>query len=220
MPEEHTMGAISKSSGSLRQRLHAATAEAMLDSAERAMVRHGYEKATMQQIAAETGCAAGTFYLYFKNKRVLLEAIVARHMKAMFDHSRRAMGTSADPLEKLRLTLVATFRYAREHAGVFQFVFTAMPLRHRALHERLGRIGREDHDSFERLVIDLVREGQDKGVIRGDLPAQTLHEFMDAVAFSFIEQFAFSSRRQSVQDCVRVLWGLITGGLVHREGRA
>ena len=214
------MGTTTKSSGTLRQRLHAATAEAMLDSAERAMIRHGYEKATMQQIAAETGCAAGTFYLYFKNKRVLLEAIVARHMKAMFDQSRRAMGTSADPLEKLRLALVSTFRYAREHAVVFQFVFTAMPLRHRALHDRLGRIGREDHDSFERLILDLLAEGQGQGVIRRDLPAKTLHEFMDAVAFSFIEQFAFSPRRQSVQDSARVLWGLITGGLAHREGQA
>lgn len=211
------MGTTNKSSGTLRQRLHAATAEAMLESAERAMVRHGYEKATMQQIAAETGCAAGTFYLYFKNKRILLEAIVARQMKAMFDQSRRAMGTSRDPLEKLRLALVSTFRYARQHAEVFQFVLTAMPLRHRALYERLGQIGREDHDSFERQILDLIREGQGKGVIRRDLPAETLHEFLDAVAFSFIEQFSFSPRKQSVRDCTRIVWGLITGGLVDHE---
>ena len=214
------MGATHKSDGSLRERLHAATAEAMLDSAERAMVRHGYEKATMQQIAAETGCAAGTFYLYFKNKRVLLEAIVARHMKALFDGSRRAMGTSPDPLDKLRLALVATFRYAREHAGMFRFVLTAMPLRHRAMHERLGLIGREDHESFERLILDLLREGQHAGVIRRDSPAETLYEFMDAVVFSFIEQFAFSPRKQSVRECTRIVWGLVTGGLVHTGGPA
>ena len=211
---------MNKSNGSLRERLHAATAEAMLDSAERAMVRHGYDKATMQQIAAETGCAAGTFYLYFKNKRVLLEAIVARHLKAMFDRSRRAMDASADPLEKLRLALAATFRYARERAEVFRFAFTAMPLRHRALHERLGKIGQETHDSFERLILDLLRQVQDLGVIRRDMPVATLHEFMDAVAFSFIEQFVFSPRSQSVRDSVAVLWGLIAGGLVHHEGRA
>ena len=32
----------------------------MLDAAERCMIEHGYEQSTMQQIAAEAGCATGT----------------------------------------------------------------------------------------------------------------------------------------------------------------
>ena len=57
-------------------------------------------------------------------------------------------------------------------------------------------------------------------MIRRDLPAEMLHEFMDAVVFSFIEQLVFSSRKQSVQDSTRVLWGLITGGLVRPQEQA
>jgi hypothetical protein len=40
---------------------------------------------------------------------------------------------------------------------------------------------------------------------------------MDAVSFSFIEQFSFCPRRQSVKASTQVLWGLITGGLLHGQ---
>jgi AcrR family transcriptional regulator len=205
--------------GRLRQRLQAAAAEAMLDSAEQAMIRHGYERATMQQIAAGAGCAAGTFYLYFKNKQVLFEAIAARHAKAMFTEARAEAERASAPMEKIRAGLLAFLRYGQQHRAFFRLFFAAMPQRHHIIRQQLGGSPREDFGQYNRFELGLLRQAQRQGLIRRDLSARILQEFMIDVSFGMVEQFAFSAGRQSVQEQLRILWGLIAGGIGAGRGR-
>ena len=204
----------------LRQRRHEATAEAMLDAAERALIRHGYGQATMQQIATETGCAAGTFYLYFKNKQVLFEALLVRHVQGMFQSAREAMAQVACPLEKVRQTLMGILGYWQGREPSLRLVFAAWPMRHRFLRERLSQIGWEDHLVFRRELQGHLQEAQEKGLVRRDLPAETLMDFIDGVAFSLVEAFSLSPSGPGLEDRMRILWGLLTGGLLHRQEQA
>jgi TetR/AcrR family acrAB operon transcriptional repressor len=50
----------------------------ILDAAVARIVRHGYDKTTMGDIADEAGVSRGTVYLYFKGKDELFEALVYR----------------------------------------------------------------------------------------------------------------------------------------------
>ncbi len=50
----------------------------ILDAAVAQIVRHGYDKTTMGDIADEAGVSRGTVYLYFKGKGELFEALVYR----------------------------------------------------------------------------------------------------------------------------------------------
>jgi AcrR family transcriptional regulator len=197
---------------SLRQKLRNAATEALLNSAERLMLRKGYENATMQEMAAAAGCATGTFYLYFKNKHVLLEAIVARHARAMFHAARAEMEADDNPLDKLRRNIAAVVRYGHNHRPFFRLFFTAMPMRQRVMVQQLD-LARRHHDEHMQLEMRQIKQAQKRGLIRRDLPAQTLQEFMAAVGFSVIEQFTFSRRKQSVEEQARILWGLIAGGI-------
>jgi len=199
----------------LRERRHAATAEAMLEAAERAMVKHGYEQATMQQIAAETGCAAGTFYLYFKNKQELFEALLIRRLKALYQASEAEMARAESPLEKIRLSVTAAIRYCQEHQPFLRVAFTAWPMRHQAIHERLEEIGWSEHGRFRRVMAGHLRQAQKRGLVRRDLAADVLIDFIDAVVFSFMERFSFCPGRRRVEEQARILWGLVVGGLVH-----
>jgi AcrR family transcriptional regulator len=201
----------------LRQRQHEATAEAMLDAAERAMVRRGYEQATMQQIAAETGCAPGTFYLYFKNKQVLLDAIVRRHMKAMLQAARPAMEPAKSPLEKVRRAMSEALRYWQPRGEVMRLVFQAWPMRHRAIQDRLLEMGWNEHEEFRREIKGHLQDAQKQGLVRRDVSADILMEFLDAVSFNLAETFSLSPRPKAVEEKIRVLWGLLTGGLLHQE---
>jgi len=203
----------------LRHRLRDTATEAMLDSAERVMIRKGYERATMQEIAGAAGCATGTFYLYFKSKEVLFEAIAARRAKVMFDEIREAMDSTQDPVERLRRTYAQVMRHARQQRAVFRMVFTAKPMRQRLMHQWMRGMTRREHDECQRRELEAVREGQKAGRIRSDLPAERLQEFLDAVSFSVVERLVFSGKRESVEEQIRVLWGLMSGGLgVGRSG--
>ena len=205
-----------KKTTALRKARHAATTEAMLDAAERAMIRHGYEHATMQQIARQTGCAAGTFYLYFKNKQVLFEAILLRHVQAMLQAGREAMAEAKDPLEKVRRSVAAMLGYWQGRDPSLRLVFTAWPMRHRAMQDRLTEMGWKEHVEFRRVLLGHLREAQKRRLVRADLPADLLMDFIDAVCFGFVESFSFSPRRLPAQEQMRILWGLIAGGLTHR----
>ena len=52
--------------------------EQILDAATAVIIRLGYDKTTMSDIADEAGVSRGTVYLYFKGKEALFEALVYR----------------------------------------------------------------------------------------------------------------------------------------------
>jgi AcrR family transcriptional regulator len=204
---------MAKANSTLRQRLRDAAAETMLDAAEKAMIDKGYERATMHEIAAAAGCATGTFYLYFKNKEVLLEAIIARHANALFSAALAEMDKTANPLEKVRLGVAYHLRYLNTHKGFFQLFLTAIPLRHRALQSQLSPRVRALHDQYNQMELAALQEAQRKNLIRGDMPAELLQEFMEAAGIAIVERFMFAKAKPSVEKQMKILWGLIAGGI-------
>jgi AcrR family transcriptional regulator len=54
--------------------------EAILDAAARLIIRYGYNKMTITDIADAVGLARGLIYLHFKSKDEVLEALIAREM--------------------------------------------------------------------------------------------------------------------------------------------
>lgn len=208
---------MERKTSSLRQRLHEATTEAMVDSAEQVMVRNGYDRATMQEIATTAGCATGTLYLHFKNKEELFEAILAKHAQGMYTLGREGMAQSQDPLEKMRLGMVGILGYAQTQKAFFQLFFTAMPMRHRTVERRLKGTSRQAHEDYRELELECLRQAQSQGRVRSDLPAETLQDFQEAVGFNILEQFAFDAPALPVEEQVRILWGLIAGGICGRE---
>ncbi len=201
----------------LRQRVRQTISEALLDTAEREMIGKGYDRATMQGIASAAGCATGTFYLYFKNKEELFQAIVARHVTAMFGLGRQALNSEEDPLDKLRAAFSSFLHYVNDHQEFFKLVFTALPMRHRIIHQKLGRVSRQQQEDYDRVEADVLRQAQRQGKLRDDMEVEVLQGFMEAVAMSFVEEFVFSTSPPSHDEQLRVLWGLVTGGIGARS---
>jgi AcrR family transcriptional regulator len=52
--------------------------EQILEGAQRAFARHGYEGATVARLEEETGLSRGAIFNYFQNKEALFVALVAR----------------------------------------------------------------------------------------------------------------------------------------------
>src|SRR5215510_5098878 len=60
-----------------RQRRSKETVEAILEAAARILVRHGYDGANTNRIAAAAGVSVGSLYQYFPNKESLVAALAA-----------------------------------------------------------------------------------------------------------------------------------------------
>lgn len=68
---------------------------AILAAACDVFLRHGYEAARLDAVAAAAGVAKGTLYLYFPNKAELLKAVIRHHLVPRVE----AAGAMADGLE-------------------------------------------------------------------------------------------------------------------------
>jgi len=204
---------MSDQTATLRQRLRDTAYEAMLDSAERVMIQKGYEKATMQEIAAAAGCATGTFYGYFKNKEELLQGIVGRHFRALAAMMRQAAADCQTPLEKLYRHMRVAVEYFNRERDFFRLFFAAIPRRADAVEHLLRQSAQDDHTAFHEYTLHIIREAQSRGEVRSDFPAEGILKFMHGLSLAAFEQFSVESPPRDSEEQLRVLWGFMTGGI-------
>jgi AcrR family transcriptional regulator len=60
----------------------------ILDATEQCLIRKGYDGTTIRGIASILGCAVGSIYRYFSDKRQLLDAVTQRRFRPVLEHVR------------------------------------------------------------------------------------------------------------------------------------
>jgi hypothetical protein len=100
---------------------------------------------------------------------------------------------------------------------VMRLVFTAWPMRHRAIQDRFIEMGWKEFQEFRHETRGHLQDAQKQGLVRRDISTDILMDFLDTVGFGLAETFSFAPRPKAVEEKIRVLWGLLTGGLVHQE---
>ncbi|MFH9726976.1 TetR/AcrR family transcriptional regulator [Streptomyces sp. NPDC017254] len=88
----------------------------MLDAAVRSFARHGYQAASMDEIAELAGVSKPLVYLYLNSKEELFTAVIRREAQALLAVVAEAVvDGSAPPDERLWAGLSAFFSYAAGH---------------------------------------------------------------------------------------------------------
>jgi|SRR5579859_83785 len=144
----------------------------ILDAAATVIIRQGYDKTTMGDIAEEAGASRGTVYLYFKGKEELFEALLYREY---MEYSQTWLEQiEADP----RGGTVGGFYRALFHSVNSRPLVAAMQRRDRRV---LGNYLRKRDNLFARMesgvnTAEFFRALQAAGAIRQDIdPAVILH---------------------------------------------
>ncbi|WP_232678201.1 class II aldolase/adducin family protein [Nocardioides sp. R-C-SC26] len=137
--------------------------EAILDAAERLVVKHGVDALTTRDIADAAGVPVASLYQYFADKEAVLVALAERHMAEMDEQA------AADVAALEELTVATLVRAAM---GAFVAVYARRPafveiyLRGRT-NPRLHAYGRAHN---QRIAATLRSVAIEAGVARGDLP--------------------------------------------------
>lgn len=80
-----------------RRTAPASTREAILDAAERRFADHGFDGASIRDIAADVGLKnQASIYHYYQHKRALYEAVLRRGVEALIPLWTGAAGTESD----------------------------------------------------------------------------------------------------------------------------
>jgi TetR/AcrR family fatty acid metabolism transcriptional regulator len=155
---------------STRREKMEAKERAILDAARIEFSERGFENAKMSAIAKRAEVAEGTVYLYYRNKKELLDAVVAQFWQVLTQGARKATLAHNDTIAKLKA--LAEF-HLRELVKGFDFVgFTV----------RTRETGTLDSPSLNPIrgyvaVFDeLFRQGVDRGVFQETAPLWVIRD--------------------------------------------
>jgi AcrR family transcriptional regulator len=182
----------------------------LLEAARDVILRFGYRKATLDDIAAEAGVSRATLYNYFPNKEELIRSIVAMEIERLSE----ALAASVDPADpadaRLRALVQARYAHLRRIKALYQVV---MGIARDVLPVAMGEI-----EAFQAAQIAglaaLLREGIDAGRFRQvdpDLFAQALLSALRGLDDAFMFE-----NRESAADGASLLLDTLLDGLVLR----
>jgi len=135
------------------------TRQRILEAALKLFSEHGYDCATMRDIADEAGCSLGLAYRYFANKEAFVLALYDQHLQQTADYIETLpVGTMS---ERFSLVLSHTLAQIAPYREALSTLF-AGALRDNSEARLTG--SDESHDqlmcAFGRLVIDAIRPAQ------------------------------------------------------------
>src|SRR5215467_2544160 len=86
---------------SRRQERTEITRARLIQSAEKAFARDGFEAAKLEEIAADAGYTRGAFYANFDSKEDLFFALLDREVSSRIANARKQLDRIQDPAQKL-----------------------------------------------------------------------------------------------------------------------
>lgn len=159
----------------------------ILKTSRRLFTAKGYEDTTIEDIAEAAEVSKATLYNYFSSKEHLLQGIADAALEEIRQLIREDLRDEPDGLEKLRRvmeTLAAdSARYVALTRRIFYLNVSPDSELHGARAELLEILGR------------LVREAQDQGRLRRDLPAEELVDVF--LGIYLLTQFGWADAEQS-----------------------
>lgn len=187
----------------------------ILDAALTLILRQGYDKTSVGDVAAEAGISRGTVYLYFANKERLVEALVLRestyYVKAWLDFIEQDDSASVGAIYRAVL-------YAIDQRPLL----AALLKRDRRM---IGSYLRKPGSLFASLEAMSVWDGllvelQAAGAIRQDVDTTVMTHIMDMLAYGFIsaEDFKPTDAIPPLNATLAAVASMLDGTLTPPDG--
>ena len=190
--------------------------EQILGHAIRHFAKRGYANTDLDAVAAEIGCAKGTLYNYFRNKRELFHAAVDQVMRKLVE--RAATTSSEDLVDQLEDAVRTFLQYFHEHPEYIELL----------IQERSEFRDRDNPSYFQyrearrRLWRKRYRQLIAAGRIR-KIPIDRIMDVIGDCCYGTIFMNYFSNRRKTLEqqasDVLDVIFrGVLTDAEKKRRG--
>jgi AcrR family transcriptional regulator len=146
---------------------HDQIAESALD-----IVRsEGIRRLNVAAVAEKVGLVPSAVYRHFKNKSEIVSAVLELIQKRLNQHYQEVIQQNLEPIEKLNFLLSRHVELIGSNNAIPRIIFSeevvgGMPEKQQQLYGIIG-------DVIGNVAV-IVREGQNKGAIRKDLPAESI----------------------------------------------
>ncbi|MGO8950235.1 MAG: TetR/AcrR family transcriptional regulator [Ktedonobacterales bacterium] len=180
--------------------------EHILDAASDLLVRFGYRKTTIDDVAREAGVGKGTIYLHWQDKNELFRAAIWREQERFTEEVKQRI--AADPEGGLLHRAVAHGMLATLSSPLMAAMFTGKSDIYN------GVLGAYDQSYINQLVTDTntyLVQLQDSGLIRRDLPVPLITYLITAlkVGIIYLPDVVGQQQAPSIEELAESLSDLI-----------
>ena len=142
--------------------------ERIVETALHMFEKHGYHGVSVEQIVEESGSSKGGFYHNFKSKDELLYHIHDVFISYVLDKARAAYDNFDTPVSRLCAIIESftkVFDVYKPHLTVFYQESTYLK---GEFYQKVN----EKRDSYRKIILQVIREGQENGDFRTEVPAE------------------------------------------------
>jgi len=182
---------------------------AILDAAQAVIARQGYQGAQISRIAAEAGVAAGTVYLYFKNKPDLLVSLFRDRLGVLIEQAREHIAEASHAGEKLRWFVVghlSALAARRELAVVTQI---EMRQAETDVQKEISQIMK----GYFQVIDEIIEEGQRTGLFLPAVDAKQIRNLVFGTLDQTVTAWVLSGFQFDLEAVAEPTYRLITGGV-------
>ncbi|NNE66310.1 MAG: TetR/AcrR family transcriptional regulator [Pyrinomonadaceae bacterium] len=151
--------------------------DAILDATDKLLARFGYQKMTIDDLAAEVGIGKGSIYLHFKSKEEIALSHVDRIIDRLCDRLEMIASSDKSPDKKIRLMTLerVSFRFDSVQHYSESINELLSSLRSKLLAHR-----REHHEREASIFESVIKEGQKQGVFEKGRSSEKAQAFITA----------------------------------------
>lgn len=182
---------------------------AILDAAQAVIARQGYQGAQISRIAAEAGVAAGTVYLYFKNKPDLLVSLFRDRLGVLIEQAREHLAEAPDGKEKLRRFIL---QHLKELAARRELaVVTQIEMRQAEtdVQKEISQIMK----GYFQVIDEIIEEGQRTGTFASAVDPKQIRNVVFGTLDQTVTAWVLSGFQFDLEAVAEPTYRLITGGV-------
>lgn len=186
--------------------------EEILAAAARSFFEKGYHATTIEDIAKGVGMLKGSLYYYIRSKEDLLYQLLSESMEKALVFVRKKVEAGSGPEDKLRRGIAAHIEYIVSNqfeVGVFLHEYHRLSPRRQVSIQKQRR-------KYQSLFVQIVREGQQKGVVVPGDPELLCDCFLGAC--NWIYRWYTPGHSPSVEVVKNTFVSCILHGILKVEG--
>ncbi|MFE0644181.1 TetR/AcrR family transcriptional regulator [Streptomyces sp. NPDC058877] len=191
----------------------------MMDAAVRSFARHGYQTASMDEIAELAGVSKPLVYLYLHSKEELFTSVIRREATALLDAVAAGVeGSGPPPDERLWAGLLAFFSYAAEHPDAWVVLSRQARTQGEPFAGEVARMRDEIVAFVAGLIGEAAREAEGGAVVTGrdvEALAQALVGSAESLA-SWANETPGVTAKEAAATLMNFAWGGL-GNLMKSE---
>ena len=166
-----------------------------------------FHKASIRDIAEKAGVSFTTIYKHYESKERLVFAFVDIWMGKLTDRIVDHLQGIEDLKEKLRKVFWLQLDYYERHEGLGRIVFMTLPMKTWMADETF------EQRRMMNLLVNVLREGQQEGILNSDVRAGTLLDFLMGFVQRSFFMWILRGKKESLAAQANVMFEMVWRGI-------